>query len=299
MQKLRNRIEDVSQAHFLADCKELYSLTFDGNPMTKDELYRSDILAALPQLQLLDDLPVKKLASKATTPDTMIDDMEKKLAAERQFINHSIKYSRIDAVENTSLSKNPVVVAMTPRLTPTDMINMAKRPSSSLGFLRPASAAGQNQTVQTARPKTPMQITPRPMSARERPSSSLGFKQNQQTTSNNLLDEQQQDTSSDLTFGSNAILCGNPTRSLRSRKMERTPRASQKETKLSDEQLLLQIMTQKLENPNPYVPKCLVLKVAIEKLWSILMMMMKILILITQVKKITWHFYQLIVISCH
>lgn len=53
-----NKIEDITQMHFLADCLALRSLTLEGNAIAQMPNYRFDIASTLNQLEFLDDVPI-------------------------------------------------------------------------------------------------------------------------------------------------------------------------------------------------------------------------------------------------
>lgn len=51
-----NAIEDLGEIHFLASCECLTVITLEGNPIANAETYREEVLMALPQIEMLDDL---------------------------------------------------------------------------------------------------------------------------------------------------------------------------------------------------------------------------------------------------
>ena len=53
-----NNVADLDGCFALANVHTLKSLTLEGNPCAEDEEYRREVVAAIPHLQILDDMPV-------------------------------------------------------------------------------------------------------------------------------------------------------------------------------------------------------------------------------------------------
>ena len=51
-----NCIEDLGEVQFLASCERLSVVTLEGNPIANADKYRADVLEALPQVDVLDDV---------------------------------------------------------------------------------------------------------------------------------------------------------------------------------------------------------------------------------------------------
>jgi len=218
----------------------LSSLTLEGNPIAVESNYRSFIKETLPKLQYLDDTPI----------NTELDPDEELLKKEKSFLQQSIKFSRIESVENLAISQSPVVVSMTPRQSATELIDRAKRPSSSMGYFRPTSP-GSPKSNGSARPRTPVQLSPRPGTASARPGSSMGNSFSAVNPKNMSQAKPQSDASSDLTFGSKQVICGNPVKSLRSRKIEREETIIQQAPELDNDNLLMHVMQSKSQEASP------------------------------------------------
>ena len=168
MTPISNLIEDITQLHFLTECKRLYSLSLEGNKVANMYEYRNTVRDCIPQLHLLDEKPLNEEIHVSHQSPTK----ENILQLEQELLQQSIKYANIESVEETRLSKEPIIIAMTPRLSAEQMIDRAKRPSSSIGFTRPTTPAFD---LQTSRPRTPIQLTPRPQSARSMFSNNHGI----------------------------------------------------------------------------------------------------------------------------
>lgn len=56
-----NKIQDLSTLTFLQFCPELLSINLQGNPVTKESLYRSTMERVAKKLEILDEKPIEKV----------------------------------------------------------------------------------------------------------------------------------------------------------------------------------------------------------------------------------------------
>ena len=72
-----NAVAAPDQVHYLASCDELHSLTLEGNPITDAPEYHDQVVQALPQLRILDDIGlIGGESSSAAASSSALDDDE-------------------------------------------------------------------------------------------------------------------------------------------------------------------------------------------------------------------------------
>jgi hypothetical protein len=209
----------LEQVDYLATCSELMSLTLEANPIAQINEYRSYVAETLPQTQYLDDLP---LHTKST--HSSVESSPRSTADQRELdmLHDAIKQQRIGEMDD-SLHSSPIIIASTPR------------PSTSQGMASPQVNRTRAQSAWGNRPGSSMSksgfgspINSRPGSRMNsaRPGSGGGMRpgtsnSNRPGTALRLQDvEPEEDSSSQLTYGAKAVICGNPVASLRKRKKE-------------------------------------------------------------------------------
>lgn len=217
-----NRIDDIGQLMFLQDLESLESLSLSNNECVLEagENYFDQVIEYLPKLKYLDDEPIEILRdnSKNLRPQTP-SKLEKE---EIEMLKNTIKYTRLD--EDESLLYSPKIVVATDRfITSKEKERMLlSRPSSAAGFLEkrtttPFSATSFENRPQSARPKN------KP----SRPLTAFGLRQSSQPVSTNFSKSVKgksntvDDSSSELTYGSNQVFAGNIVKNLRNRKVQK------------------------------------------------------------------------------
>ncbi|XP_028409473.1 leucine-rich repeat-containing protein 56-like [Dendronephthya gigantea] len=200
-----NLVEDIAQVEFLVLCPELKRLTLEGNPVCMkprpdsspltqlDYNYRVEVHKALPKLTFLDDEPflfdlVDGTKVLKLTPSQQHDvSLREKLKSDWELVTERIKAFDVD--ETITESKKP-------------------------GNERPSTSHRIRQRPSSARPGSSRQ---RPgTSSGERPGS--GGVTRPSTAAIGEPTSYEEDDSSDLTHGSAAVICGNPSRALKSRR---------------------------------------------------------------------------------
>ncbi|XP_046862105.1 leucine-rich repeat-containing protein 56-like isoform X2 [Xenia sp. Carnegie-2017] len=212
-----NLLDDIAQVEFLVLCPELKRLTLEGNPVCMkpqvdctpqvqlDYNYRVEIHKVLPKLTYLDDEPflfdlVDGQKILKTTPAPQHDvSFNEKLQSDWELVTERIKTFNDEEIVTGEGDSNHA------------------RPSTARGN-RPMTAS--RQRMSSGRPRT----------GRQRPGTShhrLGVSSDHRSESNSLVllstaigerESSDEDDSSDLTHGSSAVICGNPSRALKSRR---------------------------------------------------------------------------------
>jgi len=210
-----NEIDDPEQIEFLSGCKALHALTLENNPVFSAAGYVSIVTDNLPNLQILDDLPV----DGDRPAREFVEGEAGEQLTEVDIVTESIKLSRLgyDDVEFLCGAAKD------------SKIPSSARPAT--GASRPGTGIGRPSTSGGLRPKTPFESSissfginqrcPTPIrpgsSAMIRPGTSA-----RPSTGNcySPVADTTVGSSSDLTFGSNIALCGDISRALRSRKKD-------------------------------------------------------------------------------
>ena len=267
-----NNIEDDSQLIYLQDCKKLTCLSLSGNPMmvklTGSKL-KSTVLGTLPQLQYLDDSPLKDDENfRGVSPickekgEQSLEDLE----SEFEMLKKSIKFTKMESLDET-LNENPLILTMSNRLfNPTDS-NMIRnitvstpsldggRPQSASFFKRPTTAASSVFSSMTKsragfRPTTSSQFRPstaRPTTASSnfgRPVTASQEKRMSVIPTTIEPKKDEDDGSSHLTFKTSEVFCGNIAKSLKVKKQEDPIFTSEGSI---DNDILAQIQKRKIE----------------------------------------------------
>lgn len=201
----------------------------EDNEIFFSPTYRNNVCCALPQLGYLDDIPVtdkeRKIAIKRIEKNTKPEDDRQR---EINIVKKAIKFMPVDENEE-QLINIPIIVTVTPRssVNASDEAKI-RRPMSATGLLCKESSYGRPITTSSlsnspknystkgtlpARPQTARMQ--RPMTAWSRDNGIL-----QKSNLNNNSDDETNDSSSMLTYGSKEVLCGNPVKALRKRKKE-------------------------------------------------------------------------------
>lgn len=225
-----NNVSDIAQVEFLCLCSSLKILTLEGNPIcsgphpetSPEEIrsydYRAAIHKAVPNVKILDDEPflVEKVGGQSVLREPpashRVNKVPDHLKADWQLVSEGIK-----------------------------AISLEEQEDDSFEVTRPGSAAGVSRQE---RPSSAMSTRQRPASAsRKRPSTAMGQRPGSaggsyEPTGPGVF---QQDDTSDLTYGSSQVICGNISRALKSR------RKDMKQPKLP--------VVTFLENPRLYTPE--------------------------------------------
>ncbi|XP_067043265.1 leucine-rich repeat-containing protein 56-like [Acropora muricata] len=205
-----NNVSDISQVEFLCLCSSLRILTLEGNPICsapnleasseeiQDYEYRVAIHKAVPNVKILDDEPflVEKVGGESVLREPpaslRVSKVPEHLKADWQLINEGIKSILIEEDEDAG-----AVDAMQPGSAVT-----------AARYERPSSAMSTRQ-----RPTSASRMRPSSSSG-QRPGSAAG---SYEATSQGVF---QQDDTSDLTYGSSQVICGNISRALKSRRKD-------------------------------------------------------------------------------
>lgn len=216
-----NEIEDLEQVEFVAGCKALVSLTLENNPVAAVPGYVVCVRESLPELELLDDLPVDSQARKMEEQAGEMGEL-----SEVMVVSESIKLSRLgyDDVEFLCGATVESKVPASARPSTATARPGSARPCTS-GGLRPRTpfescitgfgTGAVPCTTSLGRPGTGFRPgtterpgTGRPGTGLARPGTAMGHQ------------VEPAGSSSDLTFGSNEALCGGISRALRGRKKD-------------------------------------------------------------------------------
>ncbi|XP_068673337.1 leucine-rich repeat-containing protein 56-like [Montipora foliosa] len=208
-----NNVNDIAQVEFLCLCSSLKILTLEGNPIcsaphpeaSSEEIesyeYRAAIHRAVSNVKILDDEPflVEKVGGQSMLREPpashRVNKVPKHLKTDFQLVSEGIKAIILEEHENDD-------------------------DDDAVESMRPGSAAG---SARHERPSSAMSTRQRPTSAsRMRPSSALGQRPGSaggsyEPTSTGVF---QQDDTSDLTYGSSQVICGNISRALKSRRKD-------------------------------------------------------------------------------
>jgi len=200
-------VSDIAQVEFLCLCSSLKILTLEGNPIcsaphpdtSPEEIrnydYRAAIHKAVPNVKILDDEPflIEKVGGQSMLreppPSHRVNKVPEHLKADWQLVSEGIKAINLEEQEEVDVT-------------------------------RPGSAAG---SARQERPSSAMSTRQRPMSAsRKRPASAMGQRPGSAGGSSEPVGPGvfQQDDSSDLTYGSSQVICGNISRALKSRRKD-------------------------------------------------------------------------------
>lgn len=210
----------------------MISLTLEDNEISYSPTYRYDTCSTLPQLKYLDDMPVtnndRKIVDKPIEkPVKPEDDRQREI----NIVKKAIKYIHVDEIEE-ELNNIPIIVTATPRsrTKSSDVANI-RRPTSAAALLyeapssqRPTTASSFSCSAMNCLTKGV--LASRPQTARlQRPASAIASRSrgNGNLHKSNLKsdsDDETNDSSSMLTYGSKEVLCGNPVKALRKRKKE-------------------------------------------------------------------------------
>ncbi|XP_074638081.1 leucine-rich repeat-containing protein 56-like [Acropora palmata] len=205
-----NNVSDISQVEFLCLCSSLRILTLEGNPICsapnleasseeiQDYEYRVAIHKAVPNVKILDDEPflVEKVGGESVLREPpaslRVSKVPEHLKADWRLINEGIKSILLEEDEDAG-----AVDAMQPGSA-----------VSAARYERPSSAMSTRQ-----RPTSASRMRPSSSSG-QRPGSAAG---SYEATSQGVF---QQDDTSDLTYGSSQVICGNISRALKSRRKD-------------------------------------------------------------------------------
>eukprot|EP00002_Diphylleia_rotans_P033735 TRINITY_DN7204_c0_g2_i2.p1 TRINITY_DN7204_c0_g2~~TRINITY_DN7204_c0_g2_i2.p1 ORF type:complete len:510 (+),score=106.01 TRINITY_DN7204_c0_g2_i2:91-1620(+) len=215
-----NSIKSIETIEFLAGCPMLTSVTLEDNPISEIPYYRTIIARAITSLEQLDDIPLD---------DT--DREERDSEVESQIKDVMEKFARCEEDEEQSIesiSKNFTFVEVTTE-SPMLFSRISDRPSTSSGrpstSARPASSLSMRPQSSRGRLRTPTNFSPEldmfsfePMETQPFVVSNRSLVEGLalQSAPNALALED--DASSQLTYGSEDIFCGNPVMALRNRK---------------------------------------------------------------------------------
>jgi len=250
-----NRIDDLAQLLFLQDLDHLDTLTLADNECVVEagDNYVGDVREYLPQLKYLDDELVEEAidahqhssTANSSTPQRPSSSTGRKYTPpsskldkdEIEMLKNTIKYTRVDEEESLLVAPR-VVVATNYFLTPNERDRlMRQRPSSAAPTMGPKrsgtalqiSASSFQNRPQSARPKNkparPLtsfgirSSTGSASAGNARSTSSLSMRKggSHRADSHENID----DSSSELTYGSNEVFAGNIVKNLRSRKAKR------------------------------------------------------------------------------
>jgi len=208
-----NEIDDPEQIEFLSGCKTLHALTLESNPVSAAAGYISLVKDSLPNLEVLDDVPID--ADRPARESTPADGEE---LSEVEVVTESIKLSRLGYSDVEYLCG----------ATTESKVPESARPMT--GMSRPGTALGRPSTSGGLRPKTPFESSISSFGVNQRaatpirPGSSVSIRPatgaRPATSCYSPVAEAAVGSSSDLTFGSNIALCGDISRALRMRKKD-------------------------------------------------------------------------------
>lgn len=208
-----NLVENMAQVEFLVLCPELKRLTLEGNPVcmkpkpdcSAETLlqynYRAEVHKALPKLKYLDDEPflfdlVNGTRVLKITPSQQQNvNLRAKLKSDWELVTERIK--AFDLEEQTAETS---------------------KEDQELG------TSHDNRPMTTSRQRPASASRRRPGTARQRPGTASGERPDSggATRSSTAIGERDvyeaEDDSSDLTHGSGAVICGNPSRALKARR---------------------------------------------------------------------------------
>jgi len=155
----KNDIVDLFQVLHLRGLKQLRSLTLNDNPISSHDCYRRYVIAALPQLETLDDAPItpeERAAARAEFPDVTACEIPLPLPTKRELHEQGGRPSQ---------SGSPLLKRGTPTATPSG--SFASPPQQA-----PAATASPAQPpVSQAQPSSQPQRAPAPQRHRRTDSS--------------------------------------------------------------------------------------------------------------------------------
>mmetsp|Transcript_29108 Transcript_29108/g.47038 ORF Transcript_29108/g.47038 Transcript_29108/m.47038 type:complete len:463 (-) Transcript_29108:977-2365(-) len=219
-----NCVDDMNQISLLSTCSSLTSLSLESNPVHSIDGYRSLVFQQLRNLCILDDVPRSSSDMLKSTGESMLGVEPED---EKTIVTRGIKHARhgFDDVYfslpglDDFLSEAPfdftLFSATDPPKTPQhrNPCSTPPRPLSSSARIRPGSSPGRPQSA----------VNPGQSCPGQRPGTSSPVLRSSSADSRSRLNlpvnfsskSVEEDSSSDLTFGSAAHLCGNPGMALR------------------------------------------------------------------------------------
>eukprot|EP00898_Chlorokybus_atmophyticus_P006077 jgi/Chlat1/6470/Chrsp45S05969 len=227
-----NRVDDIDAIGlFLSDCKQLVTLTLEGNLVTAQPHYRGRVCQMLNQLELLDERPVSD-SDRLAVPSTMdeqagssqstVEQANPSAGPDRELalVEDGIKYAKPDVatIADDWWSRIQSSLPSTSARPQSARPRGRSAESSSRPSIRPSTASARRprsscdgfpqrpSTALCSRPATPglFSFT---INTRMPASKTFGFTD----------EDRDDDCASDLTFGSDAVFCGNPAKGLRNR----------------------------------------------------------------------------------